>query len=270
MLALARLEPPTHWAAAGQAQAVACPNPEAIGLIQGARGLGAGALGPGRGWAGAGSSEKLPRAQVFLSEARQGPPPHIQPIRRQTTRRGSVSGFIPKTKYPPAQPTFHSLDNPPPPLCAMRSPSACASPSRMPSPSPSRLFEVGPVPSGAPYLGAIATATIAKDTLVVHESPLFTLDAPLQSFLFQRTVAAGPGGGPTPVEGEEDDAEVIANFRAIHGRDFDLEDWMERAIKVHLLLKTDEQRARFWDLAATKQGLEQTQAWNIFTTNAIS
>ncbi len=139
------------------------------------------------------------------------------------------------------------------------------------SPSaPSALFSIGPVPSGAPYLGAISSTTIPKGTLVLHEAPLFRLDAPLQSFLFSRTMAAGPGGGPTPVEGEEDDSEVIANFKQTHGREFEMEDWMERVIKTALGSKNEEERDAFWALAATREGMELTKGWNIFTTNAVS
>ena len=138
----------------------------------------------------------------------------------------------------------------------------------MPSPSP--LFTIGPVPSGAPYLGATSSTTIPRGTLVLQETPLFTLDAPLQSFLFQRTVAAGAGGGPTPVEGEEDEGEVIAHYMETHGREFEMEDWMERTIRTALATKGEEERRQFWELAATKQGLEHTKGWNIFTTNAVS
>lgn len=203
--------------------------------------------------------------RVALSSATE-PPTRL--VLRSLARRQSAHQ-LQKLKHSPRLPCFR-LTTParlslhaPPALPTMPVPA-----SRSPSPSP--LFTVGPVPSGAPYLGATAIATIPKGTLVVNERPLFTLDAPLQSFLFQRTVMAGAGGGPTPVEGEEDEAEVMARFEELHGRPFGLEDWMERAIRVLLMTKTEEERVAFDELAATQEGMELTNGWNIFTTNAIS
>lgn len=155
--------------------------------------------------------------------------------------------------------------------CAAMAAPNSANPSRSGSPSQlsSPLFSVEPVNGGA-YLGAIASSFIPSGSLVLSETPLFTLDAPLQSFLYQRTLMGGPGSGPTPVEGEEDEAEVREQWEKDHGRSFDIEDWMEKTIAILLLTRTREQRERFWELAASRDDMKETRAWNIFTTNAVS
>lgn len=68
------------------------------------------------------------------------------------------------------------------------------------------LFEIRETPAG--FLGAFARVPIARGTLVLDDPPLFTLDAPLQAYLFQRA-QSGSGGGPTPVEGEEEEEEPV-------------------------------------------------------------
>ena len=118
------------------------------------------------------------------------------------------------------------------------------------------LFEIRAHPAG--FLGAFATRSISAGTLVLDDSPLFTLDAPLQAYLFQR-VQAGGGGGPTPVEGDEDEEDDSP------ADDFD--DFLERNIKTVLSWKQEEQRKQFWDLANTRPDLPP--AYGIFATNAV-
>jgi hypothetical protein len=118
------------------------------------------------------------------------------------------------------------------------------------------LFEIRAHPAG--FLGAFATRSISAGTLVLDDSPLFTLDAPLQAYLFQR-VQAGGGGGPTPVEGDEDEEDDSP------AKDFD--DFLERNIKTVLSWKQEEQRQQFWDLANTRADLPP--AYGIFATNAV-
>lgn len=109
----------------------------------------------------------------------------------------------------------------------------------------------------AGFLGAFATRPIPAGTLVLDDAPLFTLDAPLQAYLFQR-VQAGGGGGPTPVEGEDDEDEQPAR---------DLDEFLERNIKTMLSWKSEEERRQFWDLANTRADLPP--AYGIFATNAV-
>lgn len=117
------------------------------------------------------------------------------------------------------------------------------------------LFEIRAHPAG--FLGAFATRSIPARTLVLDDAPLFTLDAPLQAYLFQRAQAGG-SGGPTPVEGEEDEEQEPAK---------DLDDFLERHIKTMLSWKTEQQRKDFWALANTRNDLPP--AYGIFATNAV-
>ncbi|GAA5819998.1 hypothetical protein JCM3770_006820 [Rhodotorula araucariae] len=116
-----------------------------------------------------------------------------------------------------------------------------------------RLVQVRATPAG--YLGAFATRAIPRGTLVLHEQPLFTIDAPLQAYLFSRAQAGG-SGGPTPVEGEEE-AEPAK----------DLDEFLDRNIRMVLSWKTDQQQREFWDLANTRPDLPAAQG--IFATNAV-
>ncbi|GAA6064461.1 hypothetical protein JCM10212_002124 [Sporobolomyces blumeae] len=115
------------------------------------------------------------------------------------------------------------------------------------------LFEIRPTRLG--FLGAFASRPIPAGTLVLADSPLFTLDAPLQHWLFQRA-SSGASGGPTPVEGEEEEEPAK-----------DLDEFLDRAIRQMLSWKTDEQREEFWDLANTRPDLPA--AYGIFATNAV-
>ncbi|CEQ40562.1 SPOSA6832_02202 [Sporobolomyces salmonicolor] len=119
----------------------------------------------------------------------------------------------------------------------------------------SPLVEVHATRSG--FLGAFAKTGIPAGTLVLSDPPLFTLDAPLQAYLFQRSLSA-TSFGPTPVEGESDDEEEPAKT---------LEDFLDRAIRRMLALKTDSQREQFWQLANTRESLPG--AYGIFATNAV-
>ncbi|BGP31419.1 hypothetical protein JCM10296v2_003183 [Rhodotorula toruloides] len=116
------------------------------------------------------------------------------------------------------------------------------------------LFEIRETPAG--FLGAFARVPIARGTLVLDDPPLFTLDAPLQAYLFQRA-QSGSGGGPTPVEGDDEEEEPPKT----------LEEFLEKAIRTMLSWKTDEQRKEFWDLANTRP--ELPPAYGIFATNAV-
>ncbi|BGP24051.1 setdomain containing protein [Rhodotorula toruloides] len=116
------------------------------------------------------------------------------------------------------------------------------------------LFEIRETPAG--FLGAFARVPIAQGTLVLDDPPLFTLDAPLQAYLFQRA-QSGSGSGPTPVEGEEEEEEPPKT----------LEEFLDKAIRTMLSWKTDEQRKEFWDLANTRP--ELPPAYGIFATNAV-
>jgi hypothetical protein len=117
----------------------------------------------------------------------------------------------------------------------------------------SPYFEVKATRNG--YLGAFATVDIPRGTLVLDETPLFTLDAPLQAYLFQRA-QSGKGGGPTPAEGEEEEEPAKT-----------LDEFLDRAIRQQLSWKTEEQRRHFWDLANTRD--ELPPAFGIFATNAV-
>lgn len=119
----------------------------------------------------------------------------------------------------------------------------------------SPFFEIRAHPAG--FLGAFATRPIPAGTLVLDDSPLFTLDAPLQAYLFQRAQAGG-SGGPTPVEGEDEEDDEPAK---------DLDEFLERNIKTMLSWKTEDQRREFWDLANTRPDLPP--AYGIFATNAV-
>ena len=116
------------------------------------------------------------------------------------------------------------------------------------------LYRIGTTRAG--FLGAFARQAIKKGTVVLCETPLFVVDAPLQAYLFQR--AAG-GSGPTPVEGEEDEEEAEAAT---------LEEFLDRGIRRTLSMRTEEQRKDFWELANVHD--ELPKAFGIFTTNAVS
>ncbi|GAA5970396.1 hypothetical protein JCM11641_001693 [Rhodosporidiobolus odoratus] len=118
---------------------------------------------------------------------------------------------------------------------------------------PSELFTIRPTPSG--YLGAFSTRHIPRGSLVLADSPLFVLDAPLQAYLFSR-MQSGSGGGPTPPEGEEEQELPTT-----------LEEFLDRQIRTMLEWKTEEQRKAFWELANTRP--EVPSAYGIFLTNAV-
>ncbi|GAA6007567.1 hypothetical protein JCM10207_006389 [Rhodosporidiobolus poonsookiae] len=122
-----------------------------------------------------------------------------------------------------------------------------------PDAAPDRLWEVRPTRAG--FLGAFARVDIPKGTLVLDDAPLFTVDAPLQAYLFQRA-QSGTGGGPTPVEGEEEEEPAKT-----------LEEFLDRQIRMMLRWRTQEQRDEFWALANTRP--ELPAAYGIFTTNAV-
>ncbi|GAA5937170.1 uncharacterized protein JCM15063_002830 [Sporobolomyces koalae] len=114
-------------------------------------------------------------------------------------------------------------------------------------------FKIRPTRQG--YLGAFASQPIAAGSLVLADTPLFTVDAPLQNWLFTRA-QSGASGGPTPVEGEEE---------LEPAKDFD--EFLERNILQMLSWKSDQQREQFWDLANTRDDLPK--AYGIFATNAV-
>ncbi|GAA5909557.1 hypothetical protein JCM6882_003454 [Rhodosporidiobolus microsporus] len=116
------------------------------------------------------------------------------------------------------------------------------------------LFRIGPTPNG--WLGAFAAVDIPRDTLVLDDRPLFTLDAPLQAYLFSRA-QSGASGGPTPAEGEDEDEEPPKT----------LEEFLDKTIRTMLGWKTEQQREDFWALANTRP--ELPPAYGIFTTNAV-
>ncbi|GAA5851939.1 hypothetical protein JCM8547_000105 [Rhodosporidiobolus lusitaniae] len=119
--------------------------------------------------------------------------------------------------------------------------------------SPSPLFHIGRTPQG--FLGAFASVDIPSGTLVLDEQPLFTVDAPLQAYLFSRA-QSGANGGPTPVEGEEEEESPKT-----------LEEFLDRTIRTNLRWKTEQQRKDFWELANTRP--ELPPAYGIFATNAV-
>ncbi|GAA5904606.1 uncharacterized protein JCM6883_003839 [Sporobolomyces salmoneus] len=118
---------------------------------------------------------------------------------------------------------------------------------------PEQLFDIRPTRQG--FLGAFASRPIKSGTLVLSDSPLFTVDAPLQHWLFTRA-QSGSSGGPTPVEGEED-LEPAKTF----------DEFLERNIRQMLSWKTEEQRRSFWELANTRKDLPE--GYGIFATNAV-
>ncbi|GAA6030660.1 hypothetical protein JCM8097_006259 [Rhodosporidiobolus ruineniae] len=115
------------------------------------------------------------------------------------------------------------------------------------------LFEVRPTRNG--WLGAFASTDIPQGTLVLDDKPLFTLDAPLQAYLFSRA-QSGQSGGPTPIEGDDEDEEPPKT----------LEEFLDKAIRTNLRWRTEDQRKQFWELANTRGAPE---AYGIFTTNAV-
>ncbi|GAA5828492.1 hypothetical protein JCM11251_000819 [Rhodosporidiobolus azoricus] len=116
------------------------------------------------------------------------------------------------------------------------------------------LFRIGPTSNG--WLGAFAATDISRGTLVLDDKPLFTLDAPLQAYLFSRA-QSGASGGPTPAEGEDEDEEPPKT----------LEEFLDKTIRTMLGWKTEGQRQEFWELANTRP--ELPPAYGIFTTNAV-
>jgi hypothetical protein len=124
------------------------------------------------------------------------------------------------------------------------------------APPDKHLFDVLPTPHKS--YGAFANQNIERGTLVICERPLFSIDAPLQHFLWQRTAS---GSGPTPVEGEDNEEMHLDG-------ECDLNSWMEKGIRRLLDGKTVEQRKEFYRLANTHD--ELPEAFGIFTTNAIS
>ncbi|GAA5993416.1 hypothetical protein JCM5350_006871 [Sporobolomyces pararoseus] len=116
-----------------------------------------------------------------------------------------------------------------------------------------RLFDIRPTRQG--FLGAFASRPIKFGQLVLSDTPLFTVDAPLQNWLFTRA-QSGSSGGPTPVEGEEE---------LEPAKDFD--EFLERNIQQMLSWKTEEERNMFWDLANTRDDLPK--GYGIFATNAV-
>ncbi|KAK4055466.1 hypothetical protein OIV83_000012 [Microbotryomycetes sp. JL201] len=108
----------------------------------------------------------------------------------------------------------------------------------------------------AGFLGAFSTRRIRKGQLVLREKPLLTVDAPLQSYLFQRLQSGA--SGPTPVEGDSDEDEEAPT----------LEHFLDKNITRQLKFKTPEQQQEYWDLANTRP--ELPRAYGIFATNAVS
>ncbi|SCV70685.1 BQ2448_3447 [Microbotryum intermedium] len=108
------------------------------------------------------------------------------------------------------------------------------------------------------HLGAFATRDIRKGTTVLIDTPLFTLDAPLQAYLYQR-VQSGASSGPTPIEGEEDDDEASIPS---------LEHWFEKQIQRSLANRTPTEIEHFYKLSNMHPS--QPRAYAIFLTNAVS
>ncbi|KAM0789043.1 hypothetical protein ACM66B_003108 [Microbotryomycetes sp. NB124-2] len=118
-------------------------------------------------------------------------------------------------------------------------------------------YTIGQTSAG--YLGAFSTETIAKGQLVLREKPLLTLDAPLQSYLFQRMQSGA--SGPTPVEGDSDDDDDETEPTT-------LEAFLDKNITRQLKFKTQQQQKEYWSLANTRP--ELPKAYGIFATNAVS
>lgn len=117
-------------------------------------------------------------------------------------------------------------------------------------------FRVGPTRSG--FLGGFSAVALERGTLVLCEQPLFTVDAPLQSYLYQRSLQGG--SGPTPVQGDDDEEEEAPAA--------DLETFLDRNIRRLLALRSPQQREAFWNLANSHP--ELPRAYGIFATNAVS
>ncbi|KAK4057790.1 hypothetical protein OIO90_001009 [Microbotryomycetes sp. JL221] len=110
----------------------------------------------------------------------------------------------------------------------------------------------------AGYMGAFARLAIKKGSIVLCERPLLTLDAPLQSYLFQR-IQSGGSSGPTPIQGDSDEDEEEPTT---------LEQFLDQNITRQLKLKHVQHQQQFWDLANTRP--ELPKAYGIFATNAVS
>ncbi|SCZ99372.1 BZ3500_MvSof-1268-A1-R1_Chr7-2g09504 [Microbotryum saponariae] len=91
-----------------------------------------------------------------------------------------------------------------------------------PSPSPFPLFHIAPTPNS--HLGAFASSPILKGMTVLLDTPLFTLDAPFQAYLYQRVQRGA--SGPTPIEGEEEEEGNVPPT---------LEEWFEKQIQRSLV-----------------------------------
>ncbi|GAA6019939.1 hypothetical protein JCM11491_006713 [Sporobolomyces phaffii] len=116
-------------------------------------------------------------------------------------------------------------------------------------------FEFRPTRLG--FVGAFATEAIRSGALVVSDSPLFTVDAPLQHWLFTRAQAGGAQAGPTPVEGDDDERDPPKDF----------DEFLERNIEQVLSWKTPAEREAYWALANTRDDLPP--GYGIFATNAV-
>lgn len=169
-------------------------------------------------------------------------------LRRWTKRTGyeAINFFL----RPLAHPNHPQMSS----LSSRTSSSTFTSPSssRPTTPGPDSLFDIASTRSG--YLGAFASCDISKGTLVLSERPLFTVDAPLEAFLFNRSQG---GNGPTPPDGEEEEAQAET-----------FEEFLDQGIRRKVAAKNEDQRRAFWDLANTHD--ELPPALGIFTTNAVS
>ena len=124
-------------------------------------------------------------------------------------------------------------------------------------------YIIGPTPAG--FLGAHAVQDIPRGTLVLREQPLFTIDAPLQAYLYQRQLSGS--SGPTPVEGEEEDSDS-EDDEGGGGGGPSLERFLDKAIRRQLSFKPRDKQDEFWELANTRP--EYPRAYGIFATNAVS
>ncbi|KDE07902.1 hypothetical protein MVLG_01812 [Microbotryum lychnidis-dioicae p1A1 Lamole] len=124
-----------------------------------------------------------------------------------------------------------------------------------PSPSPFPLFHIAPTPNS--HLGAFASSPILKGTTVLLDTPLFTLDAPFQAYLYQRVQSGA--SGPTPIEGEEEEEGNVPPT---------LEEWFEKQIQRSLIDKTPTEINQFYTLSNMHPS--QPRAYAIFLTNAVS